>query len=85
MKQSIELHIDELVLHGFSANDAPYIKAAIEQQLSVLFTSHGIPSSLSVSSEISRMNAGTFDTEMANGAEATGYRIAETIYNGFVK
>jgi hypothetical protein len=85
MDQNIELHIDELVLHGFSASDAPYIKAAIEQRLSQLFTSQGIPSTLSIAGEINRMNAGTFNTMAGSAAETTGSQIAETIYNGFTK
>ncbi len=45
MKPNIALHIDQLVLQGFSGNDAHYIGKSIQVELQRLITARGIPDS----------------------------------------
>lgn len=85
MPQQLDLQINKLVLHGFSADDAPHIKAAIEQELSRLFSEQGVPSSLLVSGAVGHLNAGRYDATPGATPDAIGGQIAQTIYAGFTK
>ena len=44
---NIELHIEELVLHGFAPKDRYTIGEAVQRELSRLFAEQGVHSSLS--------------------------------------
>lgn len=85
MKQKIDLHIEELVLHGFSPGDRYRIGEAVELELTRLITEHGIPSSLSQGGELARMNGGTFNMSPNSRAEVIGARAAQSVYKGFKK
>ncbi len=54
MTQKVDLHIEELVLHGFSPGDRFRIGEAVELELTRLITEQGIPSSLSRDGEVAR-------------------------------
>ena len=45
-RHNIELHIEELVLHGFSPSDRYRIAEAIERELVQLFSRQSAPSAL---------------------------------------
>lgn len=81
--KQVEIYIDELVLHGFSAHDRRYIGVAVQTELTRLFTEQGIPSSFSSAGKIPVLNAGTFDLQPAAKAETVGNNIANSIYKGF--
>jgi hypothetical protein len=76
----IELHIEELVLHGFAPEDCCRIGEAVERELASLLGEQGMPS-LENGLEIAGLNVG--DISIAKGArpEATGAQIARAIYN----
>jgi hypothetical protein len=80
---SIELHIEELVLHGFAPGDRYRIAGAVECELARLFTEQGVPPSLDQKAEVAQLDAGAF--EMAPGArvEAVGAQVAHQVYGGF--
>ena len=81
--QNIELHIEELVLHGFLPGNRHHIAAAVEAELTRLFTEQGIPPALSAGTAVPSVDAGAF--HMAPGAKpaAVGQQIAGSVYNGF--
>jgi len=50
--KNIELHIEELVLHGLSPGDRYRIGEAVEQELTRLLADQGVPESLERGGEI---------------------------------
>ena len=81
MNQQIDIQIDELVLHGFSATDAPHIQAAVERELSRLFSTQRLPG-LSAPADVSRLNAGSFSHPPQASADSIGSQIAQSIFTG---
>ena len=79
---SLELHVEELVLHGFAASDRYRIGEAVERELGRLFTERGTPPSLRQGSEIERLDGGAFEVKPGSGAEAIGIQVAQAAYGG---
>jgi hypothetical protein len=77
---NVELHIEELVLHGLPPDHR--IGDAIEHELSRLFTEQGVPPSLSRGGDIPHLDAGAFQMNPEFGAGAVGARVARTLYEG---
>ena len=79
---NVELHIEELVLHGFPPGDRHRIGDAVERELSRLFAERGVPHSLVQGGEVAHLDSGAF--EMARGTEPAviGGRVARTVYEG---
>lgn len=82
MKQDIEIHIEELVLHGFAAVDFDAIRDAVEIELTRLFTEKGVPASLSSPKRYAAINVGQFRASPSGHATIVGNEIAGTVYNG---
>lgn len=80
MPRSIEVHIEELVLHGFSQADRRPIADAVERELSSLFAREGLLAEQSV--EIERVNGGTFRLGEKEREESAGKGVARAIYGG---
>jgi hypothetical protein len=83
MPNSIELHIEELVLHGFAPSDRYRIADAVERELAQLFAEQGVPPLLAQEAKVKQVDAGAF--EMAPGAkvEVVGAQVAHKMYGGF--
>jgi hypothetical protein len=77
---NIELHIEELVLHGFAPGDRYRVGEALEQELQRLFAERGAPPSLTQGGEIEHLDGGAFEAPHSAGAEAIGARIAQNLY-----
>ena len=81
-RTSIELHIEELVLHGFAAADRRAIGAAVEAELTRLLASRGLPASLADGATIRAIDAGRVavpgDARPAN----VGVQVAQSVYGG---
>ena len=77
---AVELHIDELALHGFAPADRYRIGAAVEHELASLLTERGLPPSLGLIGELARLDGGAFELAPGMPAEAIGARIARAIY-----
>ena len=83
--QIVELHIDELVLHGFASGDRYAIAAAVEHELSRLLATQfaeGLPSSFAQSSEHERLDAGAFNVAPGANSNSVGNQIAQTVHRG---
>jgi|SRR5579864_1927624 len=78
----IELHIEELVLHGFAHGDRYAIGAAVERELVRLFTEQGMPAALANGGEIGRLNAGSFAVTRGSKPEVIGSQVAQSVYGG---
>jgi hypothetical protein len=77
---SVNLHIQEMVLHGFAPHDRYTIGDALQHELTRLLTTHGAPSSLHAGDERARVNAGSFNVKPLAGAKAVGYGVAHAVY-----
>jgi hypothetical protein len=75
----VEVHIEELVLHGFAPEDRYRIGEAVEKELAILLARQGIPS-LKDGLEIEDMNAGKITVARGAVPEATGAQIARAVY-----
>jgi hypothetical protein len=80
VKPNVELHIEELVLHGFPPGDRYRIGEAVERELSRLFAEHGVPPSLERGGEVPSLNAGAFELQPGLRAEVIGVRAAQAAY-----
>ena len=80
--KNIELHIEELVLHGFALGDRYRIGEAVEQELSRLLADRGVPQSLERGGEIASVDAGAFEVAPGSRAEVVGAEVAKAVYKG---
>ena len=85
MKPSVEINIDELILHGFSPADRHKIGEALRSELARLVIENGISSHFSVGKNIGELNGGTFQVSKNMQAHAVGTKIANSIYGGMQK
>lgn len=83
-KQTIEVNIDELVLHGFSPLERYQVAADLQAELSRLFTEKGLPLSFNNAVMIERLNAGSFQFNKDNKKVSAGSQIAGSVYNSFI-
>jgi hypothetical protein len=80
--QDIEIHIDELVLHGFARNDYEGIKNAIEAELVRLISANGIPQTMASPENYRRIDGVEFNMPNGKNAAHIGNAIAGSVYNG---
>jgi hypothetical protein len=81
--QSLEIHIEELVLHGFAPGDRHRIGEAVERELVRLFTDQGVPASLSQGSDVARLDGGDFNVVAGSKPQEIGVQVAQALYGGF--
>ncbi|PXF58914.1 MAG: hypothetical protein C4B59_12555 [Candidatus Methanogaster sp.] len=82
MPKNIELHIEELVLHGFSPGDRYRIGEAVEQELSRMLADRGVPESLALGGEIASVDGGAFEVATGSDAGVVGAQVAKAVYGG---
>ncbi|SYX84026.1 hypothetical protein [Paenibacillus alvei] len=82
MQPSIELHIEELILHDFPARDHARIGTAIERELMRLCTEQGVPPELLRGGELGDIAPGSFHMNQGAMPEAIGRKIAHAVYRG---
>jgi hypothetical protein len=80
---SVELHIEELVLHGFAPGDRYVIGDAVQRELAQMLGEQGIPNSLRSENATDEIRGATFNA--ANDAKplVIGHKIAHAVYEGF--
>ena len=96
MKSVIELHIEEIVLHGFPSlghRQRSQIREVLQQQLTELLARDGLPPSFMQGGTLQRLDGGTFQSaagacspgkmDMSYNAPADiGVNIAGNVYRG---
>ncbi|HEY8694027.1 MAG TPA: hypothetical protein VIR57_14950 [Chloroflexota bacterium] len=82
---NIELHIEELVLQGFSHSHRGAIGRAIETELSRLLTDRGLPASLSGGRDVRSLDAGSFVVEHGARPSAIGAHVGQLLYEGMTR
>lgn len=83
--QEVEVHIDELVLHGFSPGDGRPIADAIENELTRLISRDGLPASATKAFELAHASWGPLRIMQGDRRESTGAALARAIYQGLGK
>jgi hypothetical protein len=81
---SVELHIEELLLHGFHVVNRHRIGEALERELSRLFTEQAVPPAMTREVDHACLDGGTFELRLDSDAEAIGTQLAQAIYGGLV-
>jgi len=79
---NVELHIEQLVLHGFAPSDRHRIGAAIQQELARLLVEQGIPPGLAQGKTIGQLDGGAFEMRAGTPPRVIGAQIAQAIYGG---
>jgi hypothetical protein len=79
---TIQVHIEELVLHGFHPNQRHQIGEALERELARLFGERGVPGPFRESATIEDLNGGLFQMKSRSKAEAVGSDLALAVYGG---
>jgi hypothetical protein len=79
---NVELHIEELVLHGFVPSNRYRIGEAVERELTSLFTEQGVPPWVAQGGEAERLDGRTFELKTSSTAEAIGTQVAQAVYEG---
>lgn len=80
MRPDIEMHIEELVLHGFPPGDRLRIGEAVERELARLLGVRGLPPSFAQGGQISLLDGGTFEATSREQPEIIGARVARAVY-----
>jgi hypothetical protein len=78
--RTVEVHIRQLVLHGFSHADRRPIAEAIERELSRLLSNQTLP--IDSSFQTPRVDGGSFQLEANTAHESSGRNIARAIFGG---
>jgi hypothetical protein len=78
----LELHIDELVLHGFPSTDRDAIATGVRTRLAGLLAEGGLPGSLLDSGRVDHLDAGQYEPAPDAPARHTGDQVAAAVYRG---
>lgn len=78
----LDLHIDRLVLEGFSPAEGRVVGRALERELARLVARDGLPAGLDARGSIPRIDAGTVGLGRTARPAAAGRQLARRVYNG---
>ena len=81
-RPNVELHIEELVLHGFAASDRHAIATAVEAELGRLLAVEGLPASFEAAGMVGRVDAPSFEVTRDSAPSQLGQDIARSVYRG---
>jgi hypothetical protein len=73
----VDVHVEELVLDGFSASDARGVDEAVERELTRLLRG---PAVVSGDWSAARLDAGSFELGREPVAQAIGTRVAASVH-----
>ena len=82
-RPSINLHIEELVLHGFAPGDRQGIGEAVERELTRLFSEQPLPLNLMRQKRLAQMEGGMFQMTVGAQPAVLGAQIAGAVHKGF--
>ena len=77
---ALKLHVDTLVLHGFSAVNRLALGKAVEHELARLFAAKGVPPSLAQLGNVEYLDGKSFDMKPNRQAAALGADVASAVY-----
>jgi len=79
---TFELHIDEVMLRGFSPGDRRRIGDALERELHRLLAEGALPDRLSGDVHVAELDGGRLDLSPGARGEEVGAMIARAVYGG---
>jgi hypothetical protein len=82
---NVQLHIEELVLHGFAGVDRHQIGERVQQELTRLFAERGVPPGMATGGNVARIDGGSFTVAPNPKPDQIGTQVAQAIYNGVAK
>lgn len=85
MRQNIELHIEEFILHGFPPCDRYRIVQVFQNEMIRLFSEQDMQFSLSRDREFTRIDSGNFEIDRKAKPEIIGSKVAQTIHGALNK
>jgi hypothetical protein len=77
---TLEVHVEELCLHGFTPDDRHGLREAIERELAKLVLERGLPAVLTHSGTVPRLDGGVYAVAPGTAATATGTQVAQALY-----
>jgi hypothetical protein len=77
---SSQVHVEELVLHGFPPASGYSIGDATQQELIRILTTRGLPSQMT--QDTTRVSAGSFQLPPGAQPKAIGALVAKAVYGG---
>jgi len=80
--KSIELHIEELIVDGFTPDNRERFVVAVETELVRMLNEKGIEHSLTENMEIERITGSAFRLKPDEPSETAGRHLAKAIYKG---
>jgi hypothetical protein len=80
--RKIELHIEELVLHGFEPGNHHAIGEAVESELERLLTEGGLAENLTSGGEVPLIHADKINLASGESPVRLGHHIAKSVYRG---
>ena len=84
-KNSINLHIKELVLHSFEPGDQRRINIAVESELTRLLTEQNVPPGFAGGISLPAVKASAFQVTPHIKPAAIGQQVAQSVYAGLNK
>lgn len=79
---NVELHIEELVLHGFAAKDKHRIGAAVKGVLATLLAEQGAPIPFKHGIHLESIDGGSFAVREGERPDSIGVRVGQAVYEG---
>jgi hypothetical protein len=80
MKPDVELHVEELVLHGFARRDRAAIGDALRGELARLIAEGGVPAGLGAADGAASLDGGSFRASPGQRPAQVGAAVARAIY-----
>ena len=80
VQPAINLHIEELVLHGFAPGEHHRIGEAVRCELTQLFSKRGPSALLTRSGDAERLDGGTFEMNTGMKPELIGAQVARRVH-----
>ena len=84
LNHNMDLHIEELVLEGFPAQDASHIASVVRSEVERLLRQGNIPASIR-NGNIAQIDGGTIQIKPGTTPEMTGRQVARNLYRGLVR
>ena len=79
----VQVHINELLLNGFSPSGRYEVGDAFQTELTRLFSDQGIPQPLTGPAKYARLDAGTLSARRDDPASTIGSLVANAVYRTF--
>jgi hypothetical protein len=80
MNPDVELHVDELVLHGFAPRDRHAVGDALRAELTRLIAEGGVPAGMARADGAARLDGGSFRVSPGQRAADVGAAVARAVY-----